>query len=177
MVFIMDILNSDWLIKMLEKSSTNPHARLLKLFDILEDWLDAPNIHAQINAINTTQTNTHILQDFLTLEATKAGAAMPEILANQLYFMAVAATQEKLQANNPKSLSHAKSAANALIMAQTKKEFHIKKSSAYAIAASFFAVVIGAGALFMFNAETNSKLVVASLLTATPRRSCWVSLP
>lgn len=177
MVFIMDILNSDWLIKMLEKSSTNPHARLLKLFDILEDWLDAPNIHAQINAINTTQTNTHILQDFLTLEATKAGAAMPEILANQLYFMAVAATQEKLQANNPKSLSHAKSAANALIMAQTKKEFHIKKSSAYAIAASFFAVVIGAGALFMLNAETNSKLVVASLLTAQSAAPIQASTP
>jgi hypothetical protein len=180
-VFIVDILNSDWLIKMLEKSSTNPHARLLKLFDILEDWLDAPNIVApnrvttdvvtsdikvQINSTLPPQKNTHLLQNFLTLEAAKAGAAMPEILANQLYFMAVSAAQEKLQADNPKSLSHAKSAANALIMAQTKKEFHIKKSSAYAIAASFFAVVIGAGTLFMFNLDVKSKQLALSQPTS-----------
>ena len=177
MVSIMDILNSDWLIKMLEKSSTNPHARLLKLFDILEDWLDAPNIVApniiasntvksdmkvQINSALPPQKNTYLLQEFLALEAAKAGAAMPEILANQLYFMAVAAAQEKLQANNPKSLSHAKSAASALIMAQTKKEFHIKKSSAYAIAASSFAVVIGAGTLFMFGLDVKPKQLALS---------------
>ena len=168
----MDILNSTWLIKMLEKSSNHPHTRLLKLFDILEDWLDAPNmvvpnvvtpnINVQTNAINTSQINTQLLQSFLTLEAAKAGAAMPEVLANQLYFMAVAAAQEKLHANNHKSLSLAKNAASALIAAQTKKEFHIKKSSAYAIAASFFAVTIGAGALFMFNAESNPKRVALS---------------
>ncbi len=161
---------------MLEKSSQKPHARLLKLFDILEDWLDAPNmvapiINVQINTVNTSQTNTHLLQDFLALEAAKAGAAMPEILANQLYFMAVAAAQEKLHANNHKSLSLAKTAASALIAAQTKKEFHIKKSFAYAIAASFFAVIIGAGALFMFNTETNPKRVALSqpvIQTAAP---------
>ena len=39
-----EILNSEWLIKMLEKSSQTPHGRLLSLFDILEDWLDAPNV-------------------------------------------------------------------------------------------------------------------------------------
>ena len=136
---------------------------------------DAPNINIQINTISASQTNARLLQDFLTLEAAKAGAAMPEILANQLYFMAVAAGQEKLHANNHKSLSLAKTAASALISAQTKKEFCIKKSSAYAIAASFFAVVIGAGALFMFNAGTNSKLVAASQPTAQSAAPIQVS--
>jgi hypothetical protein len=155
----MDILNSDWLIKMLEKSSQKPHARLLNLFDILEDWLDAPSLRVPDNGLNPTEKKSHRLQDFLVIEATKAGAAMPEVLANQLYFMAVVASQEKLQANNHTSFSHAKSAANALIAAQTKKEFHIKRSAAYAIAASFFAVVIGTGTLFMINTDTKDEQI------------------
>jgi hypothetical protein len=147
---------------MLEKSSQTPPGRLLSLFDILEDWLDAPIIREQINKQLSTHNHAHRLQDFLTIEATKAGAAMPEMLANQLYFMAVAAAQEKLEANNHMSLSHAKSAASALIAAQTKKEFHIAKSSAYTIAASFLVVFIGAGVLFMFNLDTKTKQAVLS---------------
>lgn len=145
----MDILNSDWLINMLEKASASPHGRLIAVFEILEDWLDAPNIREQIGAHFPAQSNAKLLQNFLTLEASKAGAAMPEMLANQLYFMAIAAAQEKLQANNPQSLQHAKNAARALIAAQTKKEFHIKQSSAYAMAASLVVALIGAGVLYM----------------------------
>jgi hypothetical protein len=155
----MDILNSNWLIKMLEKSSQTPHGRLLSLFDILEDWLDAPqivtpNIRGQIGEQFSKPTHARLLQDYLTIEAAKAGAAMPEVLANQLYFMAVSATQERLQANihevsGHATFNHAKSAAKALILAQTKKEFHIAKSSAYAIAASFLGVLVVAGTLYI----------------------------
>ena len=144
----MDILNSDWLIDMLKKSSNTPHGRLLCLFEILEDWLNTPNITEQTKAKTCRQSVSHQLQSYLTIEAAKAGAAMPEILANQLYFMAICATQECLQANNHAGLSHAKSAANALILAQTKKEFYITKSKAYAVAASFLGIVVVAGALY-----------------------------
>jgi hypothetical protein len=151
----MDILNSTWLIKMLDKSSPTPHGRLLSLFDILEDWLEAPNvapsIQEQLRDGLASQAQGRLLQDFLTAEATKAGAAMPEMLANQLYFMALAAAQERLHGGNHASLSHAKSAAKALIAAQTKKEFHIAKSSAYAIAASFIGVLVIAGSVFLYN--------------------------
>ena len=144
----MDILNSDWLISMLKKSSSTPHGRLLCLFEILEDWLNAPNISEQIKPKTFRQSASHQLQDYLTIEAAKAGAAMPEILASQLYFMAIAAAQEKLQTHNLASLSHAKSAANALILAQTKKEFHLPRSSVYAIAASFLGILVVMGALY-----------------------------
>ena len=147
----MEILNSDWLVNMLKKSSSTPHGRLLSLFEILEDWLNAPNIAEQVRINSATQASSHQLQDYLTIEAAKAGAAMPEMLASQLYFMAIAAAQEKLQANNLASLSHAKSAARALISAQTKKEFHISKPSAYAIAASFMGVVVVAGSMYFLN--------------------------
>lgn len=161
----MDILNSPWLIKMLAKSSKTPRGRLLSLFETLEDWLDAPHIAAdirkQVDNDLQTQTPEKNLLDFLTLEATKAGAAMPEMLASQLYFMAIAATQEKLQAGNAQSLSHARSAANALISAQTKTEFHIAKSTAYAMAASFAAIFAIAGGLLVFNLQQPALSIAA----------------
>jgi hypothetical protein len=120
----------------------------------------------QVTTQFSSRTHAHRLQDFLTIEAAKAGAAMPEILANQLYFMAVAAVQEKLQANNHKSMSHAKNAARALIAAQTKKEFRITRQSAYAIAASFLAVFIVTGSLLISNFNHANKL--APLATLQP---------
>lgn len=149
----LDIIHSDWLIHMLKKSGTKPQMRLLSLFDILEDWLDAPKAVTQEHdhQTQTKPASNHRLQDFLAAEAAKAGAALPEMLANQLYFMAVAAAQEKLQSNNQLSLSHAKNAARALIAAQTEKEFRIAKASAYAMAASFLGTLVVAGSLFIHN--------------------------
>jgi hypothetical protein len=162
MVIFMDILNSSWLIKMLEKSSPSPQMRMLNLFDILDDWLEAPNLVApniiwpeireQFSSLQKPAI-TPLLQDFLTRQAAKAGAAMPEMLANQLYFMVLAAVQEKLQANNHAGFGHAKSAAKALIQAQTKKEFRITKSTVYATAASFFGALLVAGSAFYFAAQ------------------------
>lgn len=149
----MDILNSPWLIRMLAKSSKTPRGRLLSLFDILQDWLDAPHIREQLKTGLQAQASQKNLLDFLTQEATKAGAVMPEMLASQLYFMAVAAAQEKLHTNNPLSLSHAKSAASALISAQTKTEFRIAKPTTYALAASFAAICVIASGWLIFNLQ------------------------
>jgi ATP-dependent protease HslVU (ClpYQ) peptidase subunit len=162
----MDILNSDWLIKMLEKSSKKPHERLLNLFDILEDWLNAPNIREQLNGQFFKPKNTKLLQDYLSAEATKAGAAMPEILANQLYFMVISAINDALEANQNAASSHAfihaKSAAKALILAQTKNEFHIAKPVAYAVATSFVIAIVAAGSWFGMH-ETNMPATLAQL--------------
>ena len=163
----MDILNTPWLIKMLEKSSQTPHGRLLNLFDVLEDWLDAPHINVQISAQLLAKSKSKILQDFLTIEAEKAGAAIPEMLANQLYFMAVAAVQEKLKANNHKSLSHARYAAKALIAAQTKKDFHISKSLTYSIAASFLGVIIISGSWLLLRESIKPTTLAQTSLPAS----------
>jgi hypothetical protein len=179
----MEILNSSWLIKMLEKSSKTPRGRLLNLFDILEDWLDAPTVSEHLKTDLKTQAPKKFLLDFLTLEAAKAGAAMPEMLASQLYFMAVAATQETLQANSPQisndassshanSFKHAKVAASALISAQTKTEFHIAKPTAYAMAASLAAVCAIAGSLLVYNLQqptTNMASMQTPVQVTTPQ--------
>lgn len=159
----MDILNSDWLINMLKKSSKSPHERLLSLFDILGDWLNAPNVaeslRANIAQNQTSQAISSILEAYLSQQAALAGAEEPEMLAHQLYFMLLAAIQESVRSpqpvgfskNSTSSFTHAKNAAIALITAQTKPKFYIKKSSAYAIAASFFGVSIVVGSLWAMN--------------------------
>ncbi len=188
----MDILDSDWLIHMLKKSSTKPQLRLLSLFDILEDWLDAPSMREHIEEIQTagSQAINRKLQDFLTIEAAKTGAAMPEMLASQLYFMALAASQEKLNHNSVEgahSLAHAKNAARALIAAQTASEYHINKKSAYALAASFLGALVVAGSLFVFNQatpiatpqvahiESNTTAVNASLIASPQQTSALIA--
>lgn len=144
---------------MLKKSGNTPEARLLSLFDVLDDWTEAPGISEQFKSSPTG--NADALKNYLSLEAAKAGAALPEMLAAQLHMMAMSALQEKVIGDNKAGLAHAKSAAEALITAQTKKEFHIARSSAYAIAASFIGAMVVAGGLFFYNqqpAQNPSKL-------------------
>jgi len=144
----MNILNSGWLIQMLKKSGKTPEARLLSLFDVLNDWTEAPGISEQFKAEPNHQADA--LKTYLSIEAASAGAALPEMLATQLHMMAMSALQEKLIGENPAGLLHAKSAAEALIKAQTKKEFHIARSSAYAIAASFIGALVVGAVLFLY---------------------------
>lgn len=155
----MDILNSEWLIAMLKKSSNSSHSRLLNLFVVLDDWLDAPHINVQIS--HKVSHDEKPLVQYLAIESAKAGAAMPELLANQLYFMAIAAAQEKLLHHNPASLIHAQNAAKALISAQTKREFLIPKKSAYAVAASAM-VLIGTLLGFQYWDSHDSSALPAS---------------
>jgi len=78
--------------------------------------------------------------------------------------MAASAIQEKVTSNNKAALVHAKSAAQALITAQTKKEFHIARSSVYAIAASFIgALVIATSILLYDNQDVGQSPQVAML--------------
>lgn len=151
----MEILNSDWLINMLKKSSKTPQGRLLSLFDTLGDWLSAPNVAEKIREDlaqkQTPQIISSALEHYLTQQAALAGAEEPAMLANQLYFMLLAAIQEALRTYHVESFMHAKSAAQALITAQTKQEFHLKKSSAYIAAASFLGTAIIVGGVLMFN--------------------------
>ncbi|MBC7787283.1 MAG: hypothetical protein H7Z18_07555 [Methylophilaceae bacterium] len=177
----MDILNSDWLINMLKKSSKSPHGRLLSLFDILNDLLSAPNVAENLrkNASPQYQPISNDLEHYLTQQAALAGAQEPAMLAHQLYFMVLSAIQESLRLSKSANLaftdfsvsfSHAKNVATALITAQTKQEFYIKKSSAYAMAASIIGICVLMGGLW-FTSELNldtQAIIAANTKTAKP---------
>jgi hypothetical protein len=146
----MDILHSNWLIHMLKKAGDTPQARLVSLFDILNDWTEAPGMSAQFGQ-QVSADNASLIKTYLSYEAAKANAALPEMLATQLYVMALSAMHEKLLEHNPGALIHAKSAAEALITAQTNKQFHISRTSAYAIAASFTGAIVIFSGLFLLS--------------------------
>jgi hypothetical protein len=114
------LLQSDWLIRMLDKSGQKPAQKLLALFSVLDDLLSSP-LTAQNKSSQQTARSDR-LQSYLTQQSQKAGARLPEMLANQLYFMAISACQEKLLHPESTALHHARQAAQALIKEQTTRE-------------------------------------------------------
>jgi hypothetical protein len=114
------LLQSEWLVRMLDKSGKQPVQKLLGLFSILDDLLSSPLAGQTLSSNPTTQAGR--LQSYLTVQSQKAGARLPEMLANQLYFMAMSACQEKLSHPDSTALHHARRAAQALIKEQTSRE-------------------------------------------------------
>lgn len=117
---LQSLLQSEWLIRMLEKSGKQPAQKLTGLFSILEDLLSSPWVAKNVTTQEIEQPAR--LQTYLTTQAEKAGARLPEMLANQLYFMAISACQEKLVHTDSTALQHAQQAAKALIKEQTTRE-------------------------------------------------------
>ncbi|PPD43877.1 MAG: hypothetical protein CTY14_08415 [Methylotenera sp.] len=112
-----DLLSSSWLIYMLAKSSDTPEGRLLSLFDILNDWLKAPNM---LKHCHLSNANHSLLLDYCITQAQTLGAENPEILAEHIVLIARNAAQQNITHPSSNSLTHAKKAASALILAQTQ---------------------------------------------------------
>jgi len=135
----MDIFNSQWLISMLTKSSKTPQGRMLSLFDVLSDWLNAPDIKFEIN--QQVKSNKLLIQFFVE-QAQSCRAENPSILAEHIILIAKNAVQLQLAAPSSNSLMHAKKVASALILSQTQKHFLLKKSSLIGMVASVMAITI-----------------------------------
>lgn len=133
-----DLLSSSWLIYMLAKSSNTPEGRLLSLFDILNDWLKAPNM---LKHCHLSNANLSVLMDYCISQAQALGAENPETLAEHIVFIAHNAAQQNIAHPSSNSLLHAKKAASALIQAQTQpatttNTLAAKSKTAYGIAAT-----------------------------------------
>ena len=150
---------------MLQKASHTPQGRLLALFDILDDWLNAPGI--EVTQSSLAQDHTP-LKHYLSAQAAAAGAVQADMLANQLYFMVLAACQEK--PHNEASLAYAKTAASALIAAQTQRDFsHLNdfwhfKTVKVEIAAS---VLVAATAFALLSYQKSMLIASPSQMAAT----------
>jgi hypothetical protein len=134
-----DLLSSSWLIYMLAKSSSTPEGRLLSLFDILNDWLKAPNM---LKHCRLSDSNHSLLLDYCIHQAQALGAENPEILAEHIVLIARNAAQQNITHPSSNSLTHAKKAARALILAQTQptsakqNKSALSKPMTYSIAAT-----------------------------------------
>jgi hypothetical protein len=152
----MEILNSTWFLGMLKKSGRTPRQRLLGMFDILADWLDAPSVRDALTANRPYPHPARDLESFLTQEARSLKVAMPELLAQQLYFIAITALKEEMAQPHCGSLLHAKTAAQALLEAQKQKRISRPHPFAYGLAASM-AVGVIAGSLFLLQQTLAAK--------------------
>lgn len=137
------LLQSEWLIRMLDKSGKQPVQKLLALFSVLDDFLSSPLTQTSPPAPSALSNDR--LQTFLTTQSQKAGARLPEMLANQLYFMAISACQEKLAHPDSTALQHAQRAAQALIKEQTTREINWLSVRNYGIVATALCTGILAG--------------------------------
>lgn len=151
----MNILNSDWLINMLKKSSNKPDARILNMFDILSDWILAPSIAEKIKVDVIDQHFPNNLLQYLSNEAQMAGLSAPESFAQQIIFLALSGLRD--QQNNPNSnaLQHAKQAAQALIIVQSNKvnaSERYRKPAIYTALGLFVGIALIAG-LAAFNQQ------------------------
>ena len=145
----MDIFDSPWLINMLAKSSKTPQGRLLGLFDILNDWLKAPNLEQTSVTLGAPNP---LLISYCVEQAKSLGADNPELLAEHLVLIAQNAARHAIAQPESNSLIHAKKVALALIQAQTQQTVAAKsikgsRSAHYGIAASV-AIIIGVAAIW-----------------------------
>jgi len=165
----MDILNSAWFLGMLKKSGRTPQQRLLAMFDILEDWLHAPAVRDALITDPLYPQAGHALVTFLAQDAKSLGAAMPELLAQQLYFIALTALKEEIASPDSGSIKHARIAANALLKAQKQKNISVPKPIAYGLAASLFASI--AIASMMFSSQAFGTKTPVQVAAAKPQPS------
>lgn len=117
----MDILDSDWLQRMALKAGRKPAARMLALFDIVEDWSAAPGMREHLQTWQPELEDGCALRLFMAQLAREAGAAQPEALASQLCSLLLGALREELRAPEQNALSHAKTAAALLIGNQLQR--------------------------------------------------------
>lgn len=175
----MDILNSTWFLGMLKKSGSTPQQRLLGMFDILADWLDTPTVRTTLTADQFYPKATERLESFLAQEARSLKAAMPELLAHQLYFIAITALKEEIAHPRCGSIMHAKAAAEALLKVQKQKRIPARKPLAYGMAASLM-TAIAVGSLVLTHQAPVAKqpvTVAAALPQPSPIPAAMIASP
>lgn len=153
------MLDSSWLIRMLEKSAATPRGRLLALFDILDDWLAAPHMRQALAAQSPAQQNSQRLLAYLTAQAQAHGAEHPEALAYQLCLMVMGALQQETRVPGCGAMLQAKQAAAVLVGAQCRPH---AKTLRYATAVAVLVVAFGLG-LSLSGARTGQAIRTASL--------------
>jgi len=119
----MPLLSSDWLKRMVMKSASDPAARIIHLFTILQDWLDAPGMRDQLMADCLDATGRSPLQAFLKTLAAEAGLTDPDKLAFQFHFLLIGAINEELRNPGSQAMTQAGEAAASLIAAAKPSRF------------------------------------------------------
>jgi len=157
----MDILDSEWLVRMLSRTGGSPAERLMALFAILQDWVDAPHLREAWQHA-TPPDNYPLLMGYLQQQAAAGSAANPEALAYQVLFMAIGALQEELRSPACGALRHAAQAVQLLVDMELKVPRKPKAKTQQAALATLVLVA----ALGLLVADRTSQAPVPPTFTA-----------
>lgn len=141
----MDLLESPWFFRMVEQQGRTPRQRLLAVFSVLDAWLAAPEIRAQVRSTHHPDSplyHSEVLKDFLTRIATAARAQQPASLANQLLILLQGAIAEDLRNPEAGAIAEAGKAAQAIIEQACAGQRTAWRWTLGGIAASVTALVI-----------------------------------
>lgn len=115
----MELLDSQWFLRMIVAGGKTPAAQLLAMFDIAGNWIAAPGIRELFaKAYPANKPALHScaeLKAHLTGIAVKAKAQNPPILASQLVILLQGAIAEELRNPGAGALGEAAKAAQAVI--------------------------------------------------------------
>lgn len=141
----MKILASGWLQRMVEKAGATPQARILALFGILQDWVEAPGMLHLLQDEPLTEAGRSELQAYLARLAAEAGVSDAEALSNQLVCLLLGALRQELRAPGCAAIRQAGQAAEALL-AGRRRPPRVPSGSvrlaAPALAAAFVAALL-----------------------------------
>ncbi|HEY8085419.1 MAG TPA: hypothetical protein VIE69_07435 [Methylophilaceae bacterium] len=143
----MKFLLSDWLKRMVIKSSSLPEARIVNLFVILEDLLEAPGIREQLLSGGLDAESHNDLKAFLLSMAVDAGLKEPNKLALQLCFILIGALNEEMRTPGCQAMARAGEAVSNLL--STAKSPRASRSRSFSAAVASIFVISGVLLVFM----------------------------
>ena len=110
----------DWLVNMLQHAATHPGERIMALFDILQDWMDAPGLRQALQPDMLAQAPAEPLLEYLEQQAKLAGCSDPDGCSRQIYYLALGALHEALSHPGSSAVGDARKAAEILLAAHSK---------------------------------------------------------
>ena len=141
----MNIISCGWLQRMADKSGTSAETRIQAVFQILQDWLDVPDIRQQLQAQPLDGNDRSALQSYLQAQLQNTRVKQPAIVAIQLQMVLLGALSEELRSPGSQALVQGQHTAKVLVRAQTQSVIAFKSM---AIAATVF-VVLGSFTLLL----------------------------
>jgi|GEM_PF-1514953 len=145
----MNVLDSQWFFRLVEKCGKTPDERLVAVFDIVENLIEAPGIREKF--LEKSSADSHCLyacedlKTFLTALAGAAKANNPPLLTNQLVILLQGAIAEELRNPGVRALQEATKAAQVVIAQACRQNTRqtAMRLSVGGLAVALVAAVIG----------------------------------
>lgn len=138
----MEILASGWLQRMANKAGNTPQSRIAALFDILQEWMEAPGLRQALEHEPLMETDQREIQVYFLALCRETGVADPEAVCSQLLSILLGAVHQELHMPGCRALEQAGNAAMLLLTRQRKRSQSRWRVAAPAAAAVFVVTML-----------------------------------